>query len=189
MKFIFYKKFILILFFLFIISCTNIKLIKLKNIENYNNLVSSGIPLPTRINVLKVDWVNITKYLIIKIIKTNIINKKNIILIDQIKNTTNNNISTKNINFVIQDILKKNKFKLVDLNEINITNNKIKFFKNDDHLNFVGKSIIIARYINAKYILYTEIREHVKNYKMIMKLVLVKTGEILCTSSTDTLYK
>lgn len=105
--------------------------------------------------------------------------ERHTILIDQIKNTTNISIPLESITTSIQYFLKNNKIKSIPLNKVVILSN------NDNSINFTGKTVIIARYINANYILYTDIYEYLNNYKIRIQLVEVTNGEIVCTNSIN----
>lgn len=154
----------------FINSCSILKkieknLIKDKNSESF--LVSFDTTAENIISELlksKNVFISNNTLFFVNLLKNNtstIIDKKN--LTNIIKNKISKN--TKNVNFVTRKMIDKEKKKLGLSNIKNLIN--------------TSTAILISRNNHAKYYLESDISENKQSFLLTIKLILVKTGEII----------
>lgn len=140
--------------------------------------IEYGIPFPESPNI-NVNWCNTIKKIINVLLKEKFTIEKYSIFIDDIKINSNNELHFKKFSISLKKAFRKyNLFNIISKKKINIAKKKLKLSKKDQ-LTFADKSIGLARYLKAEYILYIEIKKEAEKDILKMKLILAKTGEVI----------
>lgn len=135
---------------------------------------------PFKSNVI--DW----KFIILNTLQDVLFFNKNIesdavLLVNMIKNDTNSDIQTSKVTNLLINYISENtkKYKVICIEKLYFIYRKLGIYP-EDHINSYNFSINIANCLKADYLLYGIIHGDILHPILELRLILVKTGEILC---------
>ncbi|AOM40460.1 penicillin-binding protein activator LpoB [Xenorhabdus hominickii] len=131
------------------------------------------------------NWNGIVQPLVEQMVKANGLEAGRLLLIDSVKNNTNGVLQNlKATDAVIGAVSSKQVFNVVPKSQV-YTARKALGLSSEDSLGLRSKSIGLARYLNADYVLYSEVSGNNSQRVIEMQLMLVQTGEILWSGRGD----
>ncbi|PHM45941.1 penicillin-binding protein activator LpoB [Xenorhabdus mauleonii] len=144
---------------------------------------SEKVPQPPKIQ--STNWNDIVQPLIEKMAKANGVGGGKLLLVDSVKNNTNSSLRTLKATEAITDAInRKQVFRVVSKSQVYAARQALRL-SSEDSLGLRSKSIGLARYLNADYVLYSTVSNHNGQRNIEMQLMLVKTGEILWSGRGD----
>lgn len=163
-----------------------------KYLNEYNqsfitSIVLNKIYKPPKIN--KIDWY-FSLFLIVKeLILIPNIQDGSLLFISKIKNDTNGDLFSNNITSILINILSKyDKFIIIDNSKIIDAYHTLGLIQ-EDNLECCSKNIWLGRYLNVKYLLYSIMSGDILQPNLLVKLILVDTGEIVWSKVFYTIKK
>lgn len=109
----------------------------------------------------------------------------NVLLVGQVKNETNRQISTQTVESVLLDhLMMSDRFTLISADALHHAK-QILGIAVDDNLVTRSKLVGLARYVKADYILSTVLSGTTDNPRITMQLMLTSTGELLWSKSQN----
>lgn len=185
-----------VIFAMILSHCTQIlipikqkKILELKNnlelLQLKESKVQYGIPLQD-IPILGINWQGVLRKFIKELLNIKYISKEKSIFIDEVKNENSEEVKIEKFKMDLCYSLKKNNiFNIITKKKINAARKNL-HLSETDQLKFPGKSIGLARYLGAYYILSAEVKEDIKKTLLIkLTLILVQTGEIIWCSTAS----
>ncbi|KMJ45563.1 penicillin-binding protein [Xenorhabdus khoisanae] len=144
---------------------------------------SEKVPQPPKVQ--SINWNSVVQPLVEQMVEANGVEAGKVLLVDSVKNNTNGSLRTLKATDAITDaISNKQVFQVVPKSQV-YTARQALGLSSEDSLGLRSKSIGLARYLNADYVLYTAISSHNGQRDIEMQLLLVKTGEILWSGRGD----
>ncbi|CDG20982.1 conserved exported protein of unknown function [Xenorhabdus poinarii G6] len=144
---------------------------------------SEKVPQPPKIK--SIQWDSIVQPLVEQMVNANGLEAGKRLLVDSVKNNTNGLLQTLKATDAITDaISSKQVFQVVPKSQINAARRALGL-SSEDSLGLRSKSVGLARYLNADYVLYSFVSNHHDQRNLEMQLMLVKTGEILWSGRGD----
>ncbi|WP_047679624.1 MULTISPECIES: penicillin-binding protein activator LpoB [Xenorhabdus] len=141
------------------------------------------VPQPPKIQ--SINWNSIIQPLVEQLVNAQGVEAGKILLVDTVKNNTNGSLRTLQATDAITDVVsKKQVFQIVPKKQVYYARQALGL-SSEDSLALRSKSIGLARYLNADYVLYSVASGNNEQRKIEMQLMLVKTGEILWSGSGD----
>ncbi|PHM67181.1 penicillin-binding protein activator LpoB [Xenorhabdus stockiae] len=141
------------------------------------------VPQPPKIQ--SINWNNIVQPLVDQMAKAHGVEAGKILLVDNVKNNTSGSLRTLKATDAITDVVSKTHvFQVVPKNQVYYARQALGL-SSEDSLASRSKSIGLARYLNADYVIYSVASGDTQQRKINMQLMLVKTGEILWSGSSD----
>lgn len=139
--------------------------------------------VPSPPSIQSFDWTAPMTLLIENMDHTKDLADGSVLLVDTVKNNTNGALPIQKATETLQHILSSNKrFFLIPASQLASAKAALGISE-DDKLGSRSKSIGLARYLNAEYVLYTDVSGDVESPVIDMQLMLVKTGEIIWSDS------
>ncbi|MGL9769785.1 MAG: penicillin-binding protein activator LpoB [Sodalis sp. (in: enterobacteria)] len=189
------KKAFILLTVLVLTSCTSRKpapslaLIKLSmhpvsvTIQQPPPATSEPMPIPPKIKTI--DWQSSLSSLVQKMLAVEGINDGNVLLVNTMKNATNGNLQTSKATETLTNLILAGggKFQVIDAKQLNAARQNLGLFSYDS-LESRSKAVWLARYLNAKYVLYSVATGDVQQPGLDLQLMLVKTGEIIWSGNS-----
>ncbi|WP_237385171.1 penicillin-binding protein activator LpoB [Xenorhabdus sp. Sc-CR9] len=144
---------------------------------------SEKVPQPPRIQ--SISWNSIVQPLVEEMVKVHGVEAGKVLLVDSVKNNTNGSLRTlKATDAIIDAVSNKQVFQVVPKSQVHIAQQALGL-SSEDSLGLRSKSIGLARYLNADYVLYSSVSGNNGQRDLEMQLMLVKTGEILWSGRGD----
>ncbi|MDX7999627.1 penicillin-binding protein activator LpoB [Xenorhabdus sp. Reich] len=144
---------------------------------------SEKVPQPPKIQ--SINWHNIVQPLVEQMIKANGVEEGKLLLVDSVKNNTSGSLRTlKATDAITDEVSNKQVFQVVPKSQIHVARQALGL-SSEDSLGLRSKSIGLARYLNADYVLYSAVSDNKGQRDIEMQLMLVKTGEILWSGRGD----
>lgn len=145
------------------------------------------VPQPPK--VVSIDWSASVSPLVASLVSKVETEGGNLLLVDSVKNNTNGSLQTDRATSALYNALSSNSvFTVISKEQADMARQALGL-STDDSLNTRSKSIGLARYINAQYVLYSTADGDVKEPKLELQLMLVKTGEIIWSGSGATVQE
>ncbi len=134
------------------------------------------VPQPPKIR--QFEWLHVLQPLLNKMVEAKAINTGSLLL-DNITNNTNGILQTKQATSILYKALQINStYTIVPEAEL-ISARNVLGLSLEDSLGSRSKAIALARILNAKYVLYSDLSGDIKSPMIDMQLMLVQTGEII----------
>ncbi|MTD25426.1 penicillin-binding protein activator LpoB [Erwinia sorbitola] len=145
-----------------------------------------NVPPPPKIQTL--NWPASVSPLVAQMLKTDGITAGSVLLVDNVKNSTNGSLQSAKATAALQSALKdKTQFTLVTPQQLAVAKQTLGLSA-DDSLVSRSKAVGLARYVGAQYVLYSNAEGDVKSPTLQMQLMLVQTGEIIWSGSGAVLH-
>lgn len=167
-------------------QCSNI--IKPLTLESFFKPQISPIQLPFMTNEsmlfsqkkIVMNWRVSLSEMVNKLTNIKEIKNGSILIVYRFKNHINEILNSNEVTDILASLIKEsgNKFNIIDKNELNLARKKLGLSKNDI-LESLSKDLWLARNLNATYILYCSIIGNINQPNIDIRLMLVKTGEII----------
>ncbi|OSN01664.1 penicillin-binding protein activator LpoB [Lonsdalea populi] len=142
---------------------------------------SEPIPSPPKLQSL--DWQASVSPLVDQMLKTEGIINGSLLLLDNVKNSTNGSLQTGKATTALYNALGSNPvFTLVSRQQLGVARQALGLSA-EDSLGSRSKAIGLARYVGAQYVLYSDASGDVKSPELELQLMLVQTGEIVWSGS------
>ncbi|WP_455818098.1 penicillin-binding protein activator LpoB [Pseudomonas cerasi] len=139
------------------------------------------VPPPPKMQSL--NWPASVSPLVAQMLKTDGITPGNVLLVDNVKNSTNGSLQSAKATAALQAALKNNsQFTLVTPQQLAVAKQTLGLSA-EDSLVSRSKAVGLARYVGAQYVLYSNAEGDVKSPTLQMQLMLVQTGEIIWSGS------
>ncbi|AUX72400.1 penicillin-binding protein activator LpoB [Erwinia pyrifoliae] len=140
-----------------------------------------NVPQPPKMQPL--NWSATVSPLVGQMLKADGINAGNVLLVDNVKNSTNGSLQSAKATDALQNSLLNNgQFTLVTPQQLAAARQTLGLSA-DDSLVSRSKAIGLARYVGAQYVLYSNAEGDIKSPSLQMQLMLVQTGEIIWSGS------
>ncbi|MFB6421916.1 MAG: penicillin-binding protein activator LpoB [Candidatus Malihini olakiniferum] len=134
-------------------------------------------------NTQTLNWEGSVTPLLAKMLQTSDSVPGMALLVDSVKNNTNGSLSVEKVTMAIYDALSNNKkFMLVPQEKVTVAKQMLGLSA-DDSLGLRSKAIGLARYMNAQYMLYSDVSGDTKRPQLDMQLIMVQTGELVWSGS------
>lgn len=147
----------------------------------------SQVPEPPKLN--DIDWNASLSPLLEQMMNSVTVDPGSVLLVDNVKNSTNGSVQTANAASTLRSQLADNhKFSLVSEQQL-LQAKAALGLKDKDSLRSKGKALALARSSGAQYLLYTTIRGEVKSARIQMQLLQVQTGEIVWFGQGNAQYQ
>ncbi|MDC9589650.1 penicillin-binding protein activator LpoB [Xenorhabdus sp. XENO-10] len=144
---------------------------------------SEKVSQPPKIQTI--NWNNIVQPLVDQMVSANGLEAGKLLLVDSVKNNTNGSLRILKATDAITDaISNKQVFQIVPKSRVHVARLALGL-SSEDSLGLRSKSIGLARYLNADYVLYSFVSNNHSQRNLEMQLMLVKTGEILWSGRGD----
>ncbi|MBD2783596.1 penicillin-binding protein activator LpoB [Xenorhabdus sp. DI] len=144
---------------------------------------SEKVPQPPKIQ--SIDWQSIVQPLVDQMVNAHGVEAGKVLLVDSVKNNTNGSLRTlKATDALMSAISNKQAFQVVPKSLVHVARQALGLSA-EDSLGLRSKSIGLARYLNADYVLYSVVANNQGQRDLEMQLMLVKTGEILWSGCGD----
>ncbi|CDH07279.1 putative fibronectin-binding protein (fragment) [Xenorhabdus bovienii str. oregonense] len=144
---------------------------------------SDKVPQPPKIQ--SINWNGTVQPLIAQMVKANGVETGKVLLVDTVKNNTNGSLRALQVTDTITDaVSRKQLFQIVPKKQVRSAQQALGL-SSEDSLGLRSKSIGLARYLSADYVLYSVVSGSNDQRNIEMQLMLVKTGEILWSGSGD----
>jgi len=129
--------------------------------------------------IKSINWIANVEPFVAKILNINSITIGSVLLLDSVKNNTNGRLQVNEATKALYKILASNK-KFILVSSYQLAEAKRTLgLSEEDNLGSRSKAVSLARYINAKYVLYSDINGNSKAPIIDMQLILAQTGEII----------
>lgn len=139
------------------------------------------VPPPPKMQTL--NWPASVSPLVAQMLKTDGITSGNVLLVDNVKNSTNGSLQSARATDALQSALKNNsQFTLVTPQQLAVAKQTLGLSA-EDSLVSRSKAVGLARYVGAQYVLYSNAEGDVKSPTLQMQLMLVQSGEIIWSGS------
>lgn len=139
------------------------------------------IPQPPKLQ--SIDWSATVQPLVAKMLQADGVQAGSVLLLDNVKNSTNGSLQTGKISTAMHTALASNNtFTVVPASQL-ATAKQAMGLSPDDNLVSRSKAIALARQVNAQYVLYSDARGNVKTPTLDMQLMTVQSGEIVWSGS------
>ncbi|MFB6434629.1 MAG: penicillin-binding protein activator LpoB [Candidatus Malihini olakiniferum] len=141
------------------------------------------VPTPPKIQLL--NWKCIVAPLVAQMLQASDTASRRILLVDSVKdNTSGGLLPVAKATTAIYDALSRGRaFILVPHEHVAVAKQRLGLSA-DDILESRSKTIGLARYMSAQYVLYSDVSGNVKTPQLAMQLILVKTGEIVWSGNS-----
>ncbi len=141
------------------------------------------VPQPPKMQTI--DWQASVSPLIAQMLKADGVKAGSVLLVDNVKNSTNGSLQSAKATAALQSALANNsQFTLVTPQQLAVAKQTLGLSA-EDSLVSRSKAIGLARYVGAQYVLYSNAEGDVKSPELQMQLMLVQTGEIIWSGSGD----
>ncbi|PLR41451.1 penicillin-binding protein activator LpoB [Chimaeribacter californicus] len=145
---------------------------------------SETVPQPPKMQK-PIDWPASVQPLVAQMLKAEGVESGGVLLLDNVKNSTNGTLQTSAATAALYDALgANNTFSVVPASQL-IQAKQTLGLSADDSLVSRSKAIGLARYLKAQYVLYSDASGSAKAPTLEMQLMLVQTGEIVWSGSGD----
>ncbi|WP_034914109.1 penicillin-binding protein activator LpoB [Erwinia sp. 9145] len=135
------------------------------------------VPQPPKMK--SINWDASVTPPISQMLKADGVTPGSVLLVDRVKNSTNGSLQTSKATAALNNALANNtQFTLVTPQQL-ATARQTLGLSAEDSLTTRSKAIGLARYVNAQYVLYSNVTGDVKSPELQMQLMLVQTGEII----------
>ena len=139
--------------------------------------------IPQAPKVQSIDWSATVQPLVAKMLKADGVQVGSVLLLDNVKNSTNGSLQTGKITAAMHTALASNNtFTIVPASQLESAKQAMGLSA-DDNLVSRSKAIALARQVNAQYVLYSDASGNVKSPTLDMQLMTVQTGEIVWSGS------
>lgn len=140
-----------------------------------------NVPQPPKMQTL--NWPASVSPLVAQMLKADGITAGSVLLVDNVKNSTNGSLQSAKATAALQGALKGNsQFTLVTPQQLAVAKQTLGLSA-EDSLVSRSKAVGLARYVGAQYVLYSNAEGDVKSPTLQMQLMLVQTGEIIWSGS------
>ncbi|WP_168386450.1 penicillin-binding protein activator LpoB [Erwinia amylovora] len=140
-----------------------------------------NVPPPPKMQPL--NWSATVSPLVGQMLKADGINAGNVVLVDNVKNSTNGSLQSAKATAALLNSLENNgQFSLVTPQQLAAARQTLGLSA-DDSLVSRSKAIGLARYVGAQYVLYSNAEGDIKSPSLQLQLMLVQTGEIIWSGS------
>ncbi|CCP02896.1 hypothetical protein BN439_1836 [Erwinia amylovora Ea644] len=140
-----------------------------------------NVPPPPKMQPL--NWSATVSPLVGQMLKADGINAGNVLLVDNVKNSTNGSLQSAKATAALLNSLENNgQFSLVTPQQLAAARQTLGLSA-DDSLVSRSKAIGLARYVGAQYVLYSNAEGDIKSPSLQLQLMLVQTGEIIWSGS------
>ncbi|WP_168393336.1 penicillin-binding protein activator LpoB [Erwinia amylovora] len=140
-----------------------------------------NVPPPPKMQPL--NWSATVSPLVGQMLKADAINAGNVLLVDNVKNSTNGSLQSAKATAALLNSLENNgQFSLVTPQQLAAARQTLGLSA-DDSLVSRSKAIGLARYVGAQYVLYSNAEGDIKSPSLQLQLMLVQTGEIIWSGS------
>lgn len=144
-----------------------------------------NVPPPPKMQSL--NWPATVSPLVAKMVKADGITAGSVLLVDNVKNSTNGSLQGAKATAALQDALGKGPFTLVTPQQMAVAKQTLGLSA-EDSLVSRSKAIGLARYVGAQYVLYSNAKGDIKSPTLQMQLMLVQTGEIIWSGNGDVVH-
>ncbi|WP_034944135.1 penicillin-binding protein activator LpoB [Erwinia oleae] len=135
------------------------------------------VPQPPKMK--SINWDASVTPPIAQMLKADGVTPGSVLLVDRVKNSTNGSLQTSKATAALNNALANNtQFTLVTPQQLSTARQTLGLSA-EDSLTTRSKAIGLARYVNAQYVLYSNVTGDVKSPELQMQLMLVQTGEII----------
>ena len=135
------------------------------------------VPQPPKIQTL--NWSASVEPLVAQMVQADDVVAGSILLVDNVKNSTNGNLQTAKATAALQNALSQsNRFTLITPQQLAVAKQTLGLSA-EDSLVSRSKAVGLARYVGAQYVLYSNADGDVKSPELQMQLMLVQSGEII----------
>ncbi|QCR36426.1 penicillin-binding protein activator LpoB [Nissabacter sp. SGAir0207] len=143
------------------------------------------VPQPPKMQK-PIDWQASVQPLIAQMLRADGVESGSVLLLDNVKNSTNGRLQTGAATSALYNALASNNtFSVVPASQLTQAKQTLGLSA-DDSLVSRSKAIGLARYLKAQYVLYSDASGSAKAPTLEMQLMLVQTGEIVWSGSGDT---
>ncbi|ROR11394.1 hypothetical protein EC836_103314 [Erwinia sp. JUb26] len=141
------------------------------------------VPQPPKMQ--SINWQASVTPLVAQMLKAEGVTAGSVLLVDNVKNSTNGSLQSAKATAALQSALANNsQFTLVTPQQLAVAKQTLGLSA-EDSLVSRSKAIGLARYVGAQYVLYSNAQGDVKSPELQMQLMLVQTGEIIWSGSGD----
>ncbi|PKH27010.1 penicillin-binding protein activator LpoB [Enterobacterales bacterium CwR94] len=141
------------------------------------------VPQPPKLVTL--DWPATVQPLVAQMVQADGVSAGSVLLVDNVKNSTNGSLqSAKATSAIVQSLASNKTFTLVSSQQLSVAKQTLGLSA-EDSLGSRSKAIGIARYVGAQYVLYSNAEGDVKAPELQMQLMLVQTGEIIWSGNAN----
>ncbi|WP_345831332.1 penicillin-binding protein activator LpoB [Erwinia sp. HDF1-3R] len=139
------------------------------------------VPVPPKMQ--SINWDASVTPLVAQMLKADGVTAGSVLLVDNVKNSTNGSLQSSKATGALQNALANNtQFTLVTPQQL-ATAKQTLGLSAEDSLGSRSKAVGLARYVGAQYVLYSNAEGDVKSPTLQMQLMLVQTGEIIWSGS------
>ncbi|MGV3346310.1 penicillin-binding protein activator LpoB [Enterobacteriaceae bacterium LUAb1] len=144
------------------------------------------VPFPPK--MASVNWSVSIQPLVDQMVQAGGVTPGSVLLVDNVKNSTNGSLQTEKATAAITQALHHNPvYTLVSRQQLNVAKQTLGL-STEDSLISRSKAIGLARYVGAHYVLYSDAQGEVKSPELHMQLMLVQTGEIIWSGHGNIQY-
>lgn len=141
------------------------------------------VPQPPKMQTI--NWQASVTPLVAQMLKADGVTAGSVLLVDNVKNSTNGSLQSAKATAALQSALANNsQFTLVTPQQLAVAKQTLGLSA-EDSLVSRSKAIGLARYVGAQYVLYSNAQGDVKAPELQMQLMLVQTGEIIWSGNGD----
>ena len=141
------------------------------------------VPQPPKMQTL--NWSASVAPLVAQMLQADGVTPGSVLLVDNVKNSTNGNLQTAKATAALQNALSNNsQFTLITPQQLAVAKQTLGLSAGDSLVSR-SKAVGLARYVGAQYVLYSNAKGDVKSPELQMQLMLVQTGEIIWSGSGD----
>ncbi len=145
-----------------------------------------NVPQPPKMQTI--NWPASVSPLVAQMLKADDVTAGRVLLVDNVKNSTNGSLQIAKATAALQSSLVNNaQFTLVTSQQLAVAKQTLGLSA-EDSLVSRSKAIGLARYVGAQYVLYSNAEGDVKSPTLQMQLMLVQTGEIIWSGSGAVLH-
>lgn len=145
-----------------------------------------NVPQPPKMQ--SINWSASVAPLVAQMLKADGVTAGSVLLVDNVKNSTNGSLQSASATAALQGALANNhQFTLVTPQQLAVAKQTLGLSA-EDSLVSRSKAIGLARYVGAQYVLYSNAEGDVKSPDLQMQLMLVQTGEIIWSGSGGVQY-
>lgn len=144
------------------------------------------VPQPPKMQTL--NWSASVAPLVAQMLKADGVTPGSVLLVDNVKNSTNGSLQSGKATAALQNALANNsQFTLITPPQLAVAKQTLGLSA-DDSLVSRSKAVGLARYVGAQYVLYSNAEGDVKSPQLQMQLMLVQTGEIIWSGNGDVVH-
>lgn len=144
------------------------------------------VPQPPKVQ--SINWVGSIEPLVAQMVNSKEVEAGSILLLDTVKNNTNGALQTAKATAALHQVLSSNKkFVLISPKQLTVAKQTLGLSA-DDSLSSRSKTIGLARYVSAQYVLYSDLSGDVKSPMIEMQLMQAQTGEIIWSGDAPVQY-